>query len=109
PLIHLTASEATSPLSIARMIPTYWLPEVAINGEAATESGTITWDFWKYTLLLYGAGLSLCFTLVVVQLLQLLRLLRQSETYYMEDLRIAESNENKPTFSFFNFIFIGKA
>ena len=58
---------------------------------------------------MYAAGFILFLVAALLQLNQLLRIIRRSKTYSAGNLRIAESSEDKPTFSFFNFIFIGKA
>jgi TonB family protein len=56
----------------------------------------------------YAGAVAYCL-IIIFQLLQLLRVIQHSATYRLNQLRIAESNENKPTFSFFYFIFIGQA
>jgi TonB family protein len=111
PLIHLEGGQDTSPLSIGQVIPSYWLPEVAIGGadDAVKEAPEPLLYFWKYATLIYAAGFFMICALVLWQLSQLFRIIRQSKTYRLESLRIAESPEDKPTFSFFRFIFIGKA
>ena len=42
-------------------------------------------------------------------MIELFRIFRSSRTYEIDGLRIAESVEDQPTFSFFNYVFIGKA
>jgi TonB family protein len=108
PLVHIQTGQSSSPLSISQVIPSYWLPEVAIGAEP-TNVGEPSFQFWKYTTLIYSVLLILLTVVVVFQLMQLLRLIRHAQTYRLQKLYIAESPEEKPTFSFFNFIFIGKA
>ena len=108
PLIHVETGQDSSPLSIGQVIPSYWLPEVVIGADA-TDVSEPSFQFWKYTTVIYTV-LLVTFSLVVIfQLLHLFRLIRRAQTYRLEKLYIAESAEDKPTFSFFNFIFIGKA
>jgi TonB family protein len=109
PLIHVETGQASSPLAIGHVIPSYWLPEVVIGGEATTVAEPYSFQFWKYTTLVYAVLLVFLAIIVVFQLGQLLKLIRQSQTYRVQKLYVAESPEDKPTFSFFNFIFIGKA
>lgn len=110
PLIHIPGGQAASGFSISQVIPTYWLPEVVVGGgEAVSETHKASFNFWQYATVIYYTGV-VCICLVVLfQLTQLFRIIRRSATYRLNRLRIAESTENKPTFSFFNFIFIGQA
>lgn len=109
PLIHLETGQPSSPLSIGQVIPSYWLPEVVIGGDAAGETQAASFDFWKFATVIYTGGLILFGLAVFYQLGQLFRVIRGAQTYRMQRLYIAESSEEKPTFSFFNFIFIGNA
>src|SRR5688500_10326915 len=61
PLIHIGSGQSSSPLSISQMIPSYWLPEVVIGGEAEQETQAASLGFWKYTTVVYIAGLMLCY------------------------------------------------
>ena len=109
PLIDIPSAQENSPLSIGRLIPSYWLPEVVINAGEGAQEQEASFSFWKYTGIVYGFGLIMCCSLVILQLIQLFRIFKNAVTYKVDNLHIAESSENKPTFSFFNFIFIGKA
>jgi TonB family protein len=108
PLIHLGNNTEASAVSISNVIPVYWLPEVMI-GESVIRANDTTLNFWKYTSVIYGVGLVTGSLIVLIQLSQLLLIILRSKTYRLNELRIAESTEDKPTFSFFHFIFIGKA
>lgn len=108
PLIDLQFTESAAPLSIGNMIPSYWLPEVVIGGQPSPGE-TVAFDVWNYIGLLYIIGVIIGLSIVLFQLIQLSRLIRSAVTYQREGMRIAESNDNKPTFSFFTFIFIGNA
>jgi TonB family protein len=110
PLIHIENNQEASPLSIGQVIPSYWLPEVVIGGASAEAvTSEASFNFWKYTSLIYSVGLGVFCLLVLFQLVELFRIIHRSTTYRLQKLRIAESSEDKPTFSFFHFIFIGKA
>ena len=111
PLIRISgAGGDASPLSIGHVIPAYWLPEVVVGTDApARETREAPFRFWRYVTLVYTVGFTVVSALVLFQLIQLFRVIRNSRSYRFRKLRIAESAEDKPTFSFFNFIFIGKA
>ena len=109
PLIDVQSTAETPALSISRLLPSYWLPEVVINAEGGAVTRPSSLTVWQYAAVVYWCGLVLCSLFVLLQLLQLLRLFRKTKTYRREELLVAESAEDKPTFSFFNFIFIGKA
>lgn len=109
PLVDVHVDQESSPLSIGRLIPSYWLPEVVITASGEVQPQEASFSFWKYASVAYYAGLILCCLLVILQLVQLWRIFKNSTIYQVDKLRIAESVEDKPTFSFFNFIFIGKA
>ncbi|HEU5145780.1 MAG TPA: TonB family protein [Chryseosolibacter sp.] len=108
PLIDLQLGTSAAPISIGEMIPSYWLPEVVVGGHATSVRDT-TFDLWKLIGLLYITGVVVGLSIVLFQLIQLWRLIRSSVTYQRDGVSIVESNDNKPTFSFFNFIFIGNA
>lgn len=106
PLIQIRLDTSTQ-LSIGRVIPTFWLPEVNIRGDSTP--AVKTFPVWNYISTVYVVGLCIVLGLVAFRLAQLLRLIQRSVTYRRRYLRIAECSEEKPTFSFFNFIFIGNA
>ena len=109
PLIDVQFNQGNSPLAIGRLIPSYWLPEVVITAEGEVQPREASFSFWRYAGAAYSIGLVVCCLLVILQLIQLWRIFRDSTIYQVNKLRIAESTEDKPTFSFFNFVFIGKA
>ena len=109
PVIDVDFNAQTTPLSISRVVPSYWLPEVVVGDEGVASAPPNTPGFWEYATIIYFAGLVLALLYTVVQLMQLSAIIRQTTTYRIHNLRVAESNEDKPIFSFFNFIFIGNA
>ena len=109
PLLHIETGEASSPLSIGNVIPSYWLPEVTVGADAVDESATAPLGAWRYIALVYVGGVVFFALLTLVEMFRLAGIIREAQTYSLDSLQIAESTEDKPTFSFFNFIFIGKA
>lgn len=109
PLFHIETGAASSPLSIGNVIPFYWLPEVAVGADAPNETLTAPLDAWRYVAFIYAGGVAFFALLTLVEIFKLVGTIRKAQTYRLANLHIAESIEDKPTFSFFNFIFIGKA
>jgi TonB family protein len=109
PLIHIGTSAASSPFSIGTVIPSYWLPEIVVGDGVAPIADSGPREVWTYAWAAYFAGSSVVALVIFIQLLQLIRIIHRSETYRLRQLRIAESAEDRSTFSFFNFIFIGNA
>ena len=109
PLFHFEGEQNPSPVSMSQAIPSHWLPEVVVEGHAKDQPQAVSLSFWKYTTGFYLVGLILFALVIFFQLGQLMRIIRQAKTYHLQNLHIAESKEDKPTFSFFNFIFIGRA
>src|SRR5690606_2449841 len=87
----------------------YWLPEVTIYSDGVANAGRNSFGAWEFATVVYLSGLAVFFFLLAMQLIKLWRTFRKATTYRIKELHIAESAEDKPTFSFFNFIFIGKA
>jgi|694.fasta_scaffold08827_2 TonB family protein len=96
--------------SIEEVVPTAWLPELTIGGythNTTSETGDFNWLNWL-TLLYWGVA-ALLIPIFIFQLARLLKYFFQHEKYEWQNCWVAESNQLKPTFSFFNFIFIGQA
>ncbi|HET9486508.1 MAG TPA: TonB family protein [Chryseosolibacter sp.] len=108
PLIHIQV-ETLAPLSISQVVPSYWLPEVVVGGAPTTAATAPAISFWKVISFVYLAGLGVGVLLLTFQLGELLLLIVRSRTYRWHNLSIAEFKGDKPTFSFFRFIFIGNA
>lgn len=106
PLIHLNGATTLVP-SISNMVPVYWLPEVVVgNTNAVPEK--LSFNIWFYIALIYGSGVIVFLSLFLMRLLSMMRLIRQSDAYRDGRFIITESTSSLPTFSFFNFIFIGR-
>jgi TonB family protein len=109
PLFHFNTSGHVIP-SLEDVLPTRWLPEITIQGENTSASHEVTdsYGFWFYITLIYGAGILFFLLQFLLRLGYLLRLMKHAQSYRLEGIRITESMEDKPTFSFFRFIFIGQ-
>ena len=106
PLIHMENNNGGSVVSVRQVIPSNWAHAVILQGEAPAQSESKP-NFWVIASALYIGGLMFFTMRTFFQLSQLLRTMRRAKPYRLRTLRIVESHERKPTFSFFNFIFIG--
>lgn len=108
PLIHLERPSAASALSIGHAVPSYWLPEVDLGSQEASVAGS-SFQVWDYIAAVYILGCAIFFLQTVVQLRRLLKIIRTAKISWVGNLRVAESPEDLPVFSFCNFIVIGNA
>jgi TonB family protein len=111
PVLHFQNGNIQSIPSISKIASASWLPEVLITGEKTEQlSYTISInDVWIYLQWAYVIILLIFLTRFLFQLVRLIMTITKSKGYVWNGFQIVESNENKTTFSFFNFIFIGKA
>lgn len=111
PLFHVDISESKQLIpSIVNLVPTYWLPEVVINGNGSVEA-TVSPNLspWKITEWIYLIAVLFFTSLFLYRLIVLVRLFASNPIYRWQKYFVSESNEPKPTFSFFHYIFIGQA
>jgi len=112
PLLHFNSrsSEEIIP-SVSRMIPSYWLPEVVVHsyGQASIVPSESIVSVWSWTETAYYLIVLVLILVFLFRLVSLLRLIWNSKKYLWRYFLVTESNEDKPTFSFFQFIFIGQA
>src|SRR5690606_30892055 len=64
---------------------------------------------WNLIVTTYVIGVIVFLSLFLYQLIKLAYLINTSKTKNINALSIIESNENKPSFSFFSFIYIGQS
>lgn len=112
PLWHFNSPSSAEIIpSISQVMPSYWLPEVSIHPDrqGSMPLAETTRPFWTAVEWAY-AIVALVFTvLFLFRLIQIRNLFLDSKKYRWNDCLVAESEEAQPTFSFFNFIFIGQA
>jgi TonB family protein len=112
PLFHfnVTASAQVIP-SIVKLIPTYWLPEIVINGNdpVATEKVSSGLSIWAVTEWVYLIVIAFLIVLFLYRIISIVKLFATNLTYRWQKYFVSETNEAKPTFSFFQFILIGQA
>jgi TonB family protein len=109
PLLHISTTEKILP-ALADYIPTTWLPEFVVTGQGSAAAGTQSnFDLWMSINLVYCAGLIMMLGLFLIRLFMLLKLIARSAATRYNRFLVAESSENRSSFSFFRFIFIGQA
>ena len=112
PLIHFQNTSNSNTLSIGNVIPEYWLPEVTIGPNDPPEkipTTALANDTWSVLGWVYIIGVAVASLWLVCQVGYVIILTLNSKSYKIDRFRIIESNEDKPTFSFFNLIYIGKS
>jgi TonB family protein len=111
PLLHLRFNGPSLP-SLSQIMPSYLLPEIIIsaNGENTSEApSAIVKSGWFYIQLLYVAGLTFFLIRFFVRFMDLIRLLTKAKPANSGKLKIIETTDTVPIFSFFNFIVVGQA
>jgi TonB family protein len=110
PLLHIQFNGPAIP-TLSQVIPTYLLPEIKITGDGQIPT-TSTFDNlnsgWFYLKCLYVIGLSYFLIRFIIQIFDLLYVIKNSKGDQLGKFKIVEIEEDKPTFSFFNFIFLSK-
>lgn len=109
PLVHVHDTQHASVMFMDRIIPSHFLPDPGVMGQDSARVPEESFAFWRYAAPVYLIGLLIGGLSMLFQLRRIIILIRSSKTRRIGKLRIAESTEDKPTFSFFHFIFIGRA
>jgi TonB family protein len=111
PFFHITPETQLVP-AISSLVPRTWLPEMVVGAEGnpATKGTQLDFDIWQITPVVYAFGVILTLLIFAIRLLKLVKLIRSTPSYSMDQFTILESPRHDHTsFSFFNFIFIGKS
>ena len=111
PFLHLQFEGPSIP-SLSQIMPSYWLPEITISatGENTSEvSSPVLKSGWFYIQLLYVAGLTFFLIRFFIRLADLIHLIQKAKPATNGKLKIVETTESAPIFSFFNFIVVGQA
>ncbi len=106
PLLSFNA-EAFS--RVGQLIPTIWLPEIVVAGTSEAGNAPREFPVWQYAGWLYAAGVIIFLGNFVFQLLRLSAVIRSTKPVQHGSLRIAETDQPLPPFSFFSFIVVGNA
>jgi TonB family protein len=92
--------------AIGKVIAENWLPEIVITQDGMKNS-IDTFDLWTFVRYSYLGGLSIFLIYFLFQIVVLVRTIYQSKTYKLDNVYVSESASPLPTFSFFNFVFVG--
>ncbi|MBL7858312.1 MAG: TonB family protein [Cyclobacteriaceae bacterium] len=106
PFFHINVVTQSTIGSIREVLPVYWLPEVTIREENQTVKSL---SMTKVVQWLYSIGLFFFALKFIVQLSFLLKIIIKSRHYRLNGLKLATLSGDQPTFSFFNYVFIGQA
>ncbi len=112
PLFHFNVTTSTQVIpSIGKLISTYWLPEIIINGNGSvvTTKASTSLSIWTVTEWVYLFALIVLTVLFLYRIISIAKLFTTSLTYRWRNYVVSETDEAKPTFSFFHFILIGQA
>ena len=99
PLFHLNFSASTQVIpSIGKLIPTYWLPEIIINGNGSvvTTKASTSLSIWTMTEWVYLLVLIALTALFLYRIISIIKLFTTSLTYRWQNYFVSESNETKP-------------
>ena len=109
PLLHIQFNSSVLP-SLGELMPPYLLPEIVVESDRTGSPVTASTAFsnvWVYIAALYIAGTLFFFIRFLAQFTNLIIFLRKSQPSTMGKLKIVESDDSTPTFSFFNIIVLG--
>ncbi|MEO8472698.1 MAG: TonB family protein [Chryseolinea sp.] len=116
PLIHINLSgfvpQFTGALpSLGNFVPTQWLPGVVVYGDGVKPEANTTAivDAWYVLDFVYAAGVTISLIMFIAGVATLLRLFSKAKTTRAGRYVVLESDENRSSFSFFKFIYIGQA
>jgi len=107
-MLHFNFSGNGIP-ALRDFVPPTWLPEVVVTANGtATQPTTTQTSTWLIVAYVYGIGVFVSLLVFFIRLVSLLRLISKSTFSRYGKYWIVESTENKSSFSFFRFIFIGQ-
>ena len=111
PLINLSTPSSQLIPSLSNLTTTHWLPEITIyaNGSMAESTTFAQPSVWLWIVYAYLTGLILFFVLFVVRVASLIALFHSAKKNTWRNYTVAESEKGHGSFSFFHFIFLGKA
>ncbi len=112
PLISISSGEAILIPSLSQTTAAQWLPELIIYANATgTEAASQpqSTSYWPWIERTYVIGLCVFLLLFLIRISALFSLFSSAKKYVWKNFLVAESHSGKGTFSFFNFIFLGRA
>ncbi len=96
--------------SLSNTTAVHWLPEITIYANSELQSSSTTQlSIWHWIAYLYLAGLIVFFVLFIIRIRALIILFKTSRKYSWKNYQVAESERAHGSFSFFHFIFLGRA
>lgn len=96
--------------SLSNTTAVYWLPEITIYANSEVPSlSTTQLSVWHWITFFYLAGLIVFFVMFLIRVSALIILFKASRKYSWKNYQVAESQKIHGSFSFFHFIFLGRA
>ncbi len=110
PIFHFDGTGKVIP-SIGDFVPPTWLPEfvVTAKGNSTLAAPSTPFDIWFFINAIYSVGVLMSLGLFMIRLVMLIKVIFQSNAFKQDQFLVLESSENKSSFSFFQFIFIGQS
>ncbi|MBI3218141.1 MAG: TonB family protein [Bacteroidetes bacterium] len=93
---------------VDQIIPTQWLPELIITEQSSINTGEVPPTITVFEMIYWG-GACLFLAILVIRIVSLHRFFSKQLAYTWRNFKVVESDEAMPTFSFFHYIFIGRA
>lgn len=109
PLISIPSMGIQLIPSLSQSAAAYLLPEITIYANAPQVTPAEQISIWQWIAYIYLAGFILFSILFLIRVASLILLFRSSKKYQWKNFLVAESEKNHGSFSFFQFIFLGKA
>lgn len=109
PLVTIPTEGTQLIPSLSHSSAAYWLPEITIYANDTNAKASAETSIWQWINYIYATGLTLFSLLFVIRVASLIFLFRSSKKYIWKRYRVAESDKCHGSFSFFHFIFLGKA
>ncbi len=94
--------------NVENLIPSRWLPELVIGEQTSIGLSTVQSTITFYEII-YWAGAALFLIVLIIRVVSICTFFTKRNMYRWRSYKVVESNEVKPTFSFFHYIFIGQA
>jgi TonB family protein len=109
PLITIPTEGTQLIPSLSHSPAAYWLPEITIYANETKANAIAQTTIWQWIGYIYMTGLIIFSILFVIRIASLILLFRASKKYAWKSYLVAESDKGHGSFSFFHFIFLGKA
>lgn len=109
PFFHFNGAAGGIIPTIDEVIPTIWLPELTVGTAETTRQASPLLSVFELTGFVYAAGVLFFLAQFIIELYKLSRQVSNAGNTIKDQFIICQSVNDTPSFSFFNFIFIGNS